>query len=140
MKKLRCGNIYFAKDALKRARKYCIKSRARKCANKSFNIVYQNQSLFAKHQYIKNIKKVLSCDMKFMKELKDIFKTQQSSTYEKMSKWRCRQTFALLGAQRLVTRGIQLRKQYVGALLKAVKKICELDIKHIMTLVRVCTL
>ena len=86
------------------------------------DIVYQNQSLFAKHQYIKNIKKVLSCDMKFMKELKDIFKTQQSSTYEKMSKWRCRQTFALLGAQRLVTRGIQLRKQYVGALLKAVKK------------------
>ena len=72
--------------------------------------------------------------------VKDIFKTQQSSTYEKMSKWRCRQTFALLAAQRLVNSGIQLRKQYVGALLKAVKKICELDIKHIMTLVRVCTL
>ena len=46
-----------------------------------------------------------------------------------MSKWRCRQTFALLAAQRLVNRGIQLRKQNVGALLKAVKKICELDIK-----------
>ena len=28
----------------------------------------------------------LSSDMKFMKELKDIFKTQQSSIYEKMSK------------------------------------------------------
>ena len=28
-----------------------------------------------------------------------------------------------------MNRGIQLRKQYVGALLKAVKKICELDIK-----------
>ena len=34
MKKLRCGKIYFAKVALERARKYCIKSRARKCANK----------------------------------------------------------------------------------------------------------
>ena len=28
-----------------------------------------------------------------------------------------------------MNRDIQLRKQYVGALLKAVKKICELDIK-----------
>ena len=36
MKKLRCGKIYFAKVALERARKYCIKSRARKCANKRF--------------------------------------------------------------------------------------------------------
>ena len=36
MKKLRCGKIYFSKVSLKRARKYCIKSRARKCANKSF--------------------------------------------------------------------------------------------------------
>ena len=68
--------------------------------------------------------------MKFMKELKDIFKNQQSSIYEKMSKWRCRQTFALLAAQRLVNRGsIQPCKQYVSALLNAVKKICELDIK-----------
>ena len=74
------------------------------------------------HQYIQNIKKVVSCDMKFMKELKDIFKTQQSSTYEKMTKWRCRQTFALLAAQRLVNRGFQLRKQYVGALLRQLKK------------------
>ena len=129
MKKLRCGNISFAKVALKRARKYCIKSRARKCANKSFRYSLSEPKPFAKNQYIQNIKKVLSCDMKFMKELKDIFKTEQSSTYEKMSKWRCRQTFALLAAQRLVNRGIQLRKQYVGALLKAVKKICELDIK-----------
>ena len=32
----------------------------------------------AKNQYIQNIKKVVSCDMQFMKELKDIFKTQQS--------------------------------------------------------------
>ena len=46
-----------------------------------------------------------------------------------MSKWHCRQTFALLAAQRLVKRGIQLRKQYVSAFLKAIKKICELDIK-----------
>ena len=129
MKKLRCGNISFAKVALKRARKYRIKSRARKCAHKRFRYSLSELKPFAKHQYIQNIKKVVSCDKKFMKELKDIFKTQQSSTYEKMSKWRCRQTIALLAAQRLVNRGIQLRKQYVSALLKAVKKICELDIK-----------
>ena len=91
MKKLGCGKISFAKVALKRARKYCIKSRARKCANKSFRYSLSEPKPFAKNQYIQNIKKVLSCDMKFMKELKDIFKTQQSSTYEKMSKWRCRQ-------------------------------------------------
>ena len=42
MKKLRCGKNYFAKVALKRARKYCIKSRACKCANKRFS---RNQSL-----------------------------------------------------------------------------------------------
>ena len=128
MKKLRCGNISFAKVALKRARKYSIKSRARKCAHKRFRYSLSEPKPFAKNKYIQNIKKVVSCDMKFMKELKDIFKTQQSSTYEKMSKWRCRQTFALLASQRLVNRGIQLRKHYVSALLKAVKKICELDI------------
>ena len=122
MKKLRCGNISFAKVALKRARKYSIKSRARKCAHKRFRYSLSEPKPFAKNKYIQNIKKVVSCDMKFMKELKDIFKTQQSSTYEKMSKWRCRQTFALLASQRLVNRGIQLRKQYVSALLKAVKK------------------
>ena len=110
MKKLICGKIYFAKVALERARKYCIKSRARKCANKRFRYSLSEPKPFAKNQYIKNIKKVVSCDMKFMKELKDIFKTQQSSTYEKMSKWCCRQTFALLAAQSLVNRGIQLRK------------------------------
>ena len=129
MKKLRCGKISFAKVALKRARKYSIKSRARKCAHKRFRYSLSEPKPFAKNKYIQNIKKVVSCDMKFMKELKDIFKTQQSSTYEKMSKWRCRQTFALLASQRLVNRGIQLRKHYVSALLKAVKKICELDIK-----------
>ena len=75
---------------------------------------------FAKHQYIQNIKKVVSCDMKFMKV--DIIKTQQSSNYEQTSKWRCRQTIALLAAQILVNRDIQLCKQYVGALLKTVKK------------------
>ena len=91
MKKLRCGKTYFAKVALERARKYCIKSRARKCANKRFRYSLSEPKPFAKNQYIKNIKKVVSCDMKFMKELKDILKTQQSSTYEKMSKWRCRQ-------------------------------------------------
>ena len=61
MKKLRCGNISFAKVALKRARKYCIKSRARKCANKSFRYSLSEPKPFAKNQYIQNIKKVLSC-------------------------------------------------------------------------------
>ena len=73
-------------------------SRARKGANKSFRYSLSEPKPFAKNRYIQNIKKVVSCDMKFMKELKDIFKTQQSSTYEKMSKWRCRQNFALLAA------------------------------------------
>ena len=89
MKKLRCGNISFAKVSLKRARKYYNKSSARKCANKSFRYSLSEPKPFAKHQYIKKIKKVVSCDMKFMKELKDMFIIQQSSTYEKMSKWRC---------------------------------------------------
>ena len=122
MKKLRCGNISFAKVALKRARKYCIITRSRKCPNKSFRLSLSEPKPFAMHQYIQNIKKVVSCDKKFMKELKDIFKNQQCGTYEKMSKWRCRQTIALLAAQRLVNRGIQLRKQNVGALLKQLKK------------------
>ena len=78
MKKLRCGNISFAKVALKRARKYCIKSRARKCANKSFRYSLSEPKPFAKNRYIQNIKKVLSCDMKFMKELKDILKLSRT--------------------------------------------------------------
>ena len=71
MKKLRCGKIHFAKVALERARKYCIKPRARKCANKRFRYSLSEPKPFAKNQYIQNIKKVVSCDMKFMKELKN---------------------------------------------------------------------
>ena len=70
LSKLRCGNISFAKVSLKRAGKYCIKSRARKCANKSFRYSLSEPKPFAKNQYIQNIKKVVSCDMKVMKELK----------------------------------------------------------------------
>ena len=79
-KKRTCGKISCAKVALKRARKYSIKSRARKCAHKRFRYSLSEPKPFAKNKYIQNIKKVVSCDMKFMKELKDIFKTQQSST------------------------------------------------------------
>ena len=38
-------------------------------------------------------------------------------------------SISMLAAQRLVNRGIQLCKEYIGVLLKAVKKICEIDIK-----------
>ena len=54
MKKLRCGNISFAKFSLKRAGKFCIKSRARKCANKSFRCSLSEPKPFAKNQYIQN--------------------------------------------------------------------------------------
>ena len=54
MKKLRCGNISFAKVSLKCAGKYCIKSRARKCANKSFRCSLSEPKPFAKNQYIQN--------------------------------------------------------------------------------------
>ena len=78
MKKLRCGNISFAKVALKRARKYCIKSRARKGANKSFRYSLSEPKSFAKNRYIQNIKKVVSCDMMFMKELKTFLKLSRA--------------------------------------------------------------
>ena len=45
MKKLRCGNISFAKVALKHAKKFCIKSRAHNVPIRVLDIVYQNQSL-----------------------------------------------------------------------------------------------
>ena len=68
--KLRCGKLSFAKVVLKCVRKYCIKNRAHKCAN----MILSEPKPFAKHQYIKSIKKVVSCDMKFMKELKTFLK------------------------------------------------------------------
>ena len=63
-----CSMISTNKNYLKRARKYCIKSRARKCANKSFRYSLSEPKPFAKNQYIQNIKKVVSCDMKVMKK------------------------------------------------------------------------
>ena len=57
-----------------------------------------------------------------------------------MSKRHCRPAISLLAAQRQVNKGIRLRKQYIGALLKAVKKIYNLDIKTHNDLGRVCTL
>ena len=75
-------------------------------------VVYQNQSLLPRTSTFKIIiKMVVSCDMKVMKEL---LKLQQSSTFEKMSMWHCRLTFALLTAQRQPESGIPVPPLSLG--------------------------
>ena len=71
--------------------------------NKDAKRLYYDENKDTKRQYYKGKK-----DDKLLRKqgYQEIFKTQQSSTYEKMSKWCCRQTFALLTAQRLVNRRI----------------------------------
>lgn len=64
-----------------------------------------------------------------MKELIKYFKSQQESAFEKMNK--CSRTAAIAqeAAHRLIAKALQIRKQYVGLLLKTVKHVCRLHIK-----------
>ena len=57
--------------------------------NKDAKRLYYDENKDTKRQYYKGKK-----DDKLLRKqgYQEIFKTQHSSTYEKMSKWRCRQT------------------------------------------------
>ena len=77
---------------------------------------------FAKHQYMNSTKRALFHDAVFARKLINIFKTQLNSVYQKLRKRTCRSAITQLAAQKLVNKSVQLCKQYVCALLKAVKK------------------
>ena len=62
--------------------------------------------------------------------------SQQSSAYQDMTKRSRRTAIAQVAAHRLINKAMQLRKQHIGILLKAVGYIS----KSSVILVRVCTL
>ena len=54
--------------------------------------------------------------------------SQQSSAYQDMTKRSRRTAIAQVAAHRLISKAMQLRKQHIGVLLKAVRNVCGLDI------------
>ena len=56
--------------------------------------------------------------------------SQQSSAYQDMTKRSRRTAIAQVAAHRLISKAMQLRKQHIGVLLKAVRNVCGLDIQE----------
>ena len=84
----------------------------------------------AKHQYVLTTKKALLGDTVVMRKLIECFMSQQSSAYQDMTKSSRRTAIAQVAAHRLISKAMQLRKQHIGVLLKAVRNVCGLDIKE----------
>jgi len=88
---------------------------------------------YTKHQYVLTSKEALLGDTKLMKEVVQCFKSQQESAYEKrLKKTKCsrRRAIAQIATHRLIAKAMQMRKQYVGVLLKTVKRVYALVIKE----------
>ena len=58
-----------------------------------------------------------------LRSLANYFKTQQESAFEKMNKRSRTAAIAQVAAHRLIAKALQMRKQYVGLLLKMVKRV-----------------
>ena len=65
-----------------------------------------------------------------MRKLIDCFMSQQSRAYQDNTKRSRRTAIAQVPAHWLISKAIQLRKQHIGVLLKAVRNVCGLDIKE----------
>ena len=68
-------------------------------------------------------KKALLHNKKVMKEVIICFKSQQEGAFEKMNKCSRTAAIAQVAAHRLTAKSLQIRKQYVGLLLKTVKRV-----------------
>ena len=74
-------------------------------------------------QYVLTAKKALLHNKKVMKEVIHYFRSQQVGAFEKMKKCNRTAAIAQVAAHRLIAKALQIRKQYVGHLLKTVKRV-----------------
>ena len=123
------SNREFAKVALKRARKYYARNRTSICASKRRRYNLAEPKPCIQQQYVLAAKKALLHNKKVMKEVINYFKSQQEGAFEKMNKRSRTAAIAQVAAHRLIAKALQIRKQYVGLLLKTVKHVCGLHIK-----------
>ena len=123
------SNREFAKVALKRARKYYARNRTSICASKRRRYNLAELKPCIQQQYVLAAKKALLHNKKVMKGVINYFKSQQEGAFEKMNKRSRTAAIAQVAAHRLIAKALQIRKQYVGLLLKTVKQVCGLHIK-----------
>ena len=123
------SNREFAKVALKRARKYYARNRTSICASKRRRYNMAEPKPCVQQQYVLTAKKALLHNKKVMKEVINYFMSQQEDAFEKMNKRSCTAAIAQVAAHRLIAKALQIRKQYVGLLLKTAKHVCGLHIK-----------
>ena len=119
----------FAKVALKRARKCYARNRTSICASKRRRYNLAEPKPCIQQQYVLAAKKALLHNKKVMKQVINFFKSQQEGAFEKMNKCSRTAAIAQVAAHRLIAKALQIRKQYVGLLLKTVKHVCGLHIK-----------
>ena len=64
-----------------------------------------------------------------MRNLIECFMSQQSRAYQDTTKRSRRTAIAQVAAHRLIIKAMQLRKQHIGVLLKAVRNVCVLTVQ-----------
>ena len=128
-KLLYSSNREFAEVALKRARKYYARNRTSICASKRRRYNLAEPKPCVQQQYVLTAKKALLQDKKIIKEVINYFKSQQEGAFEKINKCSRTAAIAQVAAHRLIAKALQIRKQYVGLLLKMVKHVCGLHVK-----------
>ena len=122
-KLLYSSNREFAKVALKHARKYYARNKTSICASKRRRYNLAEPKLCIQQQYVLTAKKALLHNKKVMKEVINFFKSQQEGAFEKMNKRSRTATIAQVAEHRLIAKALQIRKQFVGLLLKTVKRV-----------------
>ena len=119
-----------AKAVIKKARQYYAKNRAYICANQRRKYELAEPKRLTKMFYVHKIKKNLMCNTRLLSKLIGTFEKEHTSASSKISKGNRKTAISNLAAQRVVCKTIQVRKRYVGALLKAVRYINALKIKE----------
>ena len=109
--------------------KYYAKNRGYICANERRKYELAELKPLTKLFYVHKIKKNLMRNTGLLSNLIDTFEKEHTCACNKISKGNRKTAISNLAAQRVVCKAIQIRKQYVGALLKAVRYINGLKIK-----------
>ena len=109
----------FAKVVLKRAKNTMPETEPVYVLAKGADIIWQSQRLVFKNSMCLQLRKLLH-NKKVMKKVINYFKSQQEGAFEKMNKCSRTAAIAQVTAHRLIAKALQIRKQYVGLLLKTV--------------------
>ena len=113
---------------MKSFKTYYARNRQRMCANRRGRYVLAEPKPDVKDMYMKEIEDCLLGDSKARAQLMAAFKKQQKIVVKRMSRVLGR-TVCKIAAKRLLNKGLHMRKQHAGSLLKSTRSVNALQIR-----------